>query len=448
MELRLYNSTVANNSGYGVNVQDVRSKVSVNSSVISDNRYGAGLRVYQGAAEVAVNNTRIERNAQSGVNITYSGGYQLFNMSTIANNYGYGVITEYLRLNRTRIELMQKIEVVRSYFFLNEWTAFRIGNYCRGGEYMFNLTFFGHNKHEAIEYLSCNISTQHNTNFSMAFNVFEANKRHAVLMSPVVNTVGVFTNCTFRNHTLGVLRINNGYDFIENRWYKEFDAKYKIYGNEFYDNRGRYVVNLRLSQPGPHHKLEFKFNKLVDNYITDPFMYLNPRSKADSVIVVSSGNIEVQRNWIHNPESVRDIATHLVDPSVLILANYNWWNTRDHGIIYRRLFDQKNRYNLAELEYYPVLKDEWLYGTYDTSDEPRYRWTFERGTRIGGVLETAFTTDYRIKKYTVDRDIFVLKDAVLNIRQGTVFEFESSVGMVVHGRLNAEGKLKTETPDR
>lgn len=439
-ELRLFNTTVANNTGYGVNVQDVRSKVMVNSSVISDNKYGAGLRVYQGAAEIAVNNTRIERNVQSGVNITYSGGYQLFNLTTIANNYGYGIITEYLRLNRTRFEIMQKIEVVRSSFMLNDWTAFRIGNYCLGGEYLFNLSYFGHNRHEAIEYLSCNISTKHNTNFSMAFNVFEANKRHAVLMTPVVNTFGIFTNNTFRNHTLGVLRIDNGYDFIENRWYKEFDVYYRLYANEFYDNTGRYVVNLRLSQPGPHHHLEFKFNKLTDNYITNAFKFLNPRSKADAVIIASSGNVEVQRNWLFNPNSDQDIATHLVDPSVIILANYNWWGTREHGEVYERLFDQKNRYNLAELEYYPVLKDQWLYGNYDTSDEPKFRWTFDRGSRIGGVLDGFFQTDYRIKTYRVDRDIFVLSDSVLQIRPGTTLEFEPSVGMVVHGRLNADGK--------
>lgn len=430
---------MSHNNGYGVNVQDVRSKVSVNSSVINDNKYGAGVRIYQGAAEIAINNTRIERNAQCGVNITYSGGYQLFNLTQVMENYGYGVITEYLRLNRTRLEHQQRIEVVRSVFMLNEWTAFRIGNYCHGGHYLFNLSYFAFNHHDAIEYLSCNISTSSNknTNFSMAYNDFEGNRRHAVFMNPVLKTVGVFTNNTFKSHTLGVIRIDNGYDFIENRWYKDFDVDYQIIGNTFKNNSGRYVVNLRLSEPGPKHKMWLKFNKFTENAITNAFRYLNPRSRADAVIVASSGNIEVQRNYIYNPDSDIEIATHLVDPSVVILANYNWWNTQEHEAVYNRIFDQKNRFNLAELRYFPVLKNSWLYGDFDTSENPEYRWDFGRGQFIGGVLDGHFIAD--ANRYYVDRDIIVLKSSYLEIKPGTTLEFDTSIGMVVHGRLKADG---------
>lgn len=442
IELRLYNSSVSKNMGYGVNIQDVRSKVSVNSSIISDNGYGAGLRVYQGAGEIAINNTRIERNVHAGVNITYSGGYLLFNLSHVNENYGYGVITEYLKLNRTRYELMQKMEVVKSEFSFNEWTAFRIGNYCMGGQYFFNESYFGYNMHEAIEYLSCNISTKMKTNFSLAFNHFEGNNRHAVLMSPVVNTEGIFTNNTFTDHKVGVIRIDNKYDFIENRWYGKFPVHYRMYENTFKNNKGQYVVNLRLTQSA-FQFLEFKFNKLTHNNITDTFLYLNPRSRANAVIVVSSRNIEVQRNFIYNPDSIRDVATHLVDPSVSIMATHNWWSTTDHAFIYRRLFDQNDRYNLAELRYHPVLKSEWLYGPWDTGEEPDYRLQFIRGVKIGGIVglrdKHVMLNNPHIRTYRVDRDIIVQKDAVLEIPDGHTLEFETSVGMVVHGTLKADG---------
>ena len=417
--------------------------MSINSSVISDNGYGAGLRVYQGAAEIAVNNTRIERNVHAGVNITYSGGYVLFNLSTVAENYGYGVITEYLRLNRTRYELVQKMEVVKSHFILNEWTAFRIGNYCLGGHYLFNESYFSHNLHEAIEYLSCNISTTVSTNFSLAFNHFQGNKRHAVLMSPVINTVGIFTNNTFSEHTVGAIRMDNRYDFIENRWYAKFPVKYSIFENTFTDNRGQYVVNLRLTQTGPFQSLEFKYNKVINNKIMDTFMYLNPRSRANAVIVVSSRNILVQRNYIYNPASVRDIATHLIDPSVTILADYNWWNITNHAVIYKRLFDQNDRYNLAELKYHPVLKSEWLYGPWDTGEEPDYRLHFVRGLKIGGIVglrdKRITLNNPHVRTYHVDRDIIILKDALLEIADGITLKFMTSVGMVVHGTLRADG---------
>ncbi|KAL3873370.1 hypothetical protein ACJMK2_036499 [Sinanodonta woodiana] len=440
VEFSIFNTTVINNNGYGINIQDMRSKVFVNSSVIANNTYGAGLRIYEGAGEIAVNNTVIEGNEKAGVNITYSGGYQLFNMSIIRNNHGYGVITEYLRLNRTRYELFQKMEVAKCRFEFNEWTAFRIGNYCLGGNYLFNESYFGYNMHEAIEYLSCNISTKVSTNFSLAFNNFVGNKRHAILMSPVVNTVGIITNNTFSKHTLGVLRFDNSYDFILNRWYSNFEVNYRIFENKFTENQGLYCVSMRLTQPSPFQSIEFKYNSLVFNTIKDSFMYLNPRSRANAVIIVSSGNVRVQRNYIYNPNSVRDIATHLKDPSIVIAADRNWWQTLNHSFVYSRLFDQDDRYNLAEIEYFPILKEQWLYGSFDTSDFPKYRWEFSRaGGLIGGILDGPFTTDPNRKVYHVDKDIFILKDSTFIILPGTILEFESSIGMVVHGRLKADG---------
>lgn len=203
-ELRFINSSASNNTGYGVNVQDMRCKVSLNSSVVSDNNYGAGVRVYQGAGEISINNSRVERNERSGVNITYAGGYQLVNNSFICENHGYGVITEYDRLNNTRIQHSQKMEVAKAKFFFNEWIAFRVGNYCKEAMILVNESHFKYNYDEAIEFLSCNFtkSPQKNVNFSLAYNEFDGNKRHGILMSPLINTIGIITNNTFMNHSL------------------------------------------------------------------------------------------------------------------------------------------------------------------------------------------------------------------------------------------------------
>lgn len=403
----------------------------VNSSVISDNTYGAGIRVYQGAGEVAINNTIVQRNVRCGINITYSGGYQLINKTKVIDNYGYGVITEYERLNKTRFNLGQKFEVVFSEFILNHWIAFRIGNYCRGGEILVNESRFDFNYDEAIEYLSCNVSIGNNqpTNFSVAYTKFNGNIRHAILMSPLINTVGIISNNTIRNHSIGAIRVDNGYDLLISKWYAKFKVQYEMFENTIEENYGRYCVSFRLTQSAPFQSLLFKFNKVINNNISDTSRYLNPRNRANAPIVVSSGNVNITNNYIHNPESVRDIATHLTDPSVIINGDQNWWKTIDHAYIYSRIFDTKDRYNLAGIEYWPVLKEQWLYSTITTKDTPKHRWDFVRGNRIGGVLEiNDFTTDYQKNYYIVDKDIFIKPGYTLTIMPGTTLAFENSIG--------------------
>lgn len=375
-EFRLIYSRVSENNGYGVNIQDMRSKVFINTTEVSDNNFGAGIRVYQGAGEVVINNTRIENNKDAGINITYSGGYQLLNNTHLVRNRGYGVITEYLRLNRTRIELMYKMEVVRGVFLFNELIGLRVGNYCLGGSVLVNESRFAFNYDEAIEYLSCNISAPRAMNFSVAFTEFEGNVRHAILMKPLLNTVGIITNSTFVNHTLGTIRIDNGYDLLINKWYRNFPVDYNIFQNRFSENSGRYVVSLRLTDGTPHHNLYFKFNRLYNNYINDSFMYINPRGRANAVAVVSSGNTYFMRNVMENTGSVREMATHLLNPAVNINASQNFWGIEiykqsDFEKVHLNIFDQDDRYNLAKISYYPALKTRQVYEDQLTNDVPR-----------------------------------------------------------------------------
>lgn len=374
-------SRVSGNIGHGVNIQDMRSKVYLNTSEVYDNNFGAGVRIYQGAGEVIINNTLIQNNADAGINITYSGGYMILNNTNLSRNRGYGVITEFLKLNRTRIEYMYKMEVVRSLFMYNELIGLRVGNYCLGGSVLVNESTFSYNWDEAIEYLSCNITTFQPTNFSVAFSTFENNTRHAILMRPLLNTVGIITNCTFSKHSLGALRIDNGFDLLISKWYKNFPVNYSIFENKFQENTGRYAVSLRLTEGTPLQILYFKFNKLTKNYINDSFMYVNPRSQANGVAVVSSSNILFMRNSLSNPQSVREVSTHLTDPSIDINATENYWaieviRQSDFEKIHMSIFDQDDRYNLAQVQYYPVLKTDQVYENVLTTNVPKYENVF------------------------------------------------------------------------
>ncbi|XP_076442507.1 protein bark beetle-like [Babylonia areolata] len=448
-EFRLIYSTINDNVGYGVNVQDMRSKVFFNTSEVSRNQFGAGIRVYKGAGEIVINNTILEGNTAAGINITYSGGYQLINNTQLIRNKGYGVITEYLQFNQTRVEFMQKVEIVRAMFLFNELIGLRMGNYCRGGAILVNESHFSYNQDEAIEYLSCNISTGMSgpTNFSIAFTEFKGNRRHAVLMKPLLNTVGIITNCSFSNHSLGVIRIDNGYDLLISKWYREFPVDYNIFENTFQENRGRYAVYLRLTDGSPKHRMYFKFNTLKNNYIQESFMYTNPRNRANAVAVISSGNVEFKRNILANREhSVREVATHLLDPSVTINAEENYWDIEiyrpsDFEVVHMSIFDQDDRYNLAKIDYFPALKIDRVYEDQLTHEVPEYRWDFAReGNIIGGLLDDNGFTGSQGQTYYVDRDIYVFPGQTVTLQKRVTLEFAPSVGMVVHGRLKADGE--------
>ncbi|KAK0049320.1 protein bark beetle [Biomphalaria pfeifferi] len=446
-EFRLIMSSVHDNIGYGVNIQDMRSKIRIsNETMIYNNHFGAGVLVYKGAGEIIINGTRISNNADAGVNVTYSGGYQLYNNTQFISNKGYGLITEYSRINRTRFESRNIIEIVRAQFMWNELIGLRMGNYCNGGEILVNESYFGFNYDEAFEYLSCNRSTMFKTKLKITFNIFDNNFRHAILMRPLLNTDGLITNNTFVNHTLATIRIDNGYDLLISRWYRDFPVSFNMFENNFKENTGRYVANFRLTQNSAVQYLDCKFNYFQNNQINDSFMYLNSRSRANAVIVVSSTNIRLKRNYIDNPESVRELATHLVDPSISINAEENYWGIdinaqADYAKVYKGIFDQDERFNLAKIDFHPSLRTSRLYDDFLSTNVPEYVWKFQRGNNIGGVLEDTLFTVRSGQTFYVDKDIYVMKDKKLILEPNSILKFGPSIGMVVHGLLKADGKV-------
>ncbi|GFO27981.1 class a scavenger receptor srcr domain with c-type lectin domain [Plakobranchus ocellatus] len=449
-EFRLLMSNVHDNIGHGVNIHDMRSKIRIsNRTDISFNGFGAGVKVYRGAGQIVINGTRIEGNQDAGVNITYSGGFQLINGTELIGNHGYGMITEYLRLNRTRQESQHLLEIVRSKFEYNEFIGLRVGNYCHGGQVTINQSHFNFGLDEAIEYLSCNVSTNgRSTRLDLLFNYFNNNQRHAILLKPILNTEGSISHNEFTNHTLGAFRIDNGYDLLLGRWYREFPVKLNIEENTFKNNSGRYVVNFRLTQYSSLQRLSAMYNFFEENEISEAFQpYLKPRSRASAVVVLSSSNVHFRRNRLHNPLSVRELATHLVDPSIVIDAKENYWgfainSQQDYEAVFNAIFDQNNRYNLAQLEYHPALRTLDLRASDNmlANSIPQYQWTFNRGEFLGGgLLHQSVYIVGRGKTYFVDRDIYIYPNKTLLLELGATLKFAPSVGMVVHGLLRADG---------
>ncbi len=82
----MYRSNVYNNTQHGAYIENSRNYVFINESKLTHNGYGAGVRVYGGAADVHVNASNVDYNTDNGVNITHDGGWRIFNMSSFSHN--------------------------------------------------------------------------------------------------------------------------------------------------------------------------------------------------------------------------------------------------------------------------------------------------------------------------------------------------------------------------
>lgn len=194
------------------------------------------------------------------------------------------------------------------------------------------------------------------------------------------------------------------------------------------------------------------YNIFRENVIEGAFPTLNERTRAYAVVILSSGNINFSRNHLENSASRFELATHLLDMSVQLQAQKQWWGTTDYTVIVQKIFDQFNRYNLARILYHPALSFEWLYTPVLTDRNTEIEIAFIRGNALGGRLATDLRTTPGMTYY-VDRDISILGLGKLTVTAGTTLEFQNALGMLVEGYVDFQGsqqqpiilKLKNES---
>lgn len=172
-------------------------------------------------------------------------------------------------------------------------------------------------------------------------NSFVQNKKLGIKLSPALNLNACIEYNQFREHS-------NGGILIKNPLYEIFNilpANVTIRYNEFYGNRGAFVVSIGLSPYSDVQNLLFTKNFLRENRVRELFdngdvvtSRLVPRSRVAAVVVVSSSNVKVFRNILHNPESPYEIGSHLEDQSKIINCTFNWLGFAEENKIFERLF--------------------------------------------------------------------------------------------------------------
>ncbi|EDW76452.2 uncharacterized protein Dwil_GK14651 [Drosophila willistoni] len=457
-DLRLAESTVEDNGGRGVAIDNIRSKLHVHSSSISGNGHVAGVHVTSGAGDVNITSSNISFNNGAGVNITYYGGNRNISRSSVNSNRGYGIATwlnhttdvqriEYIPFNQTSV-------VEYSHIGGNLETGVFHGNYCRPIWVNVTGNQFNGSQQNDIFIESCYQRTangQPNLQLQLGHNQFKYSQANSIILSPALNLQGKIEYNMFRFGSYGCIYVNNDYIFPE---FNYFPVKLLIQSNYFTRNSGVHVISLALS---PYSRAEVQYilftrNFVRGNNITEAFGpliagsegsdgsgRLNPRSRVAAPVVVGSSNIDIFRNILHNFDSAYEIGSQLTDQSQIINATYNWLGHADEKRIYARLFHRNDRYNLAKINYLPFLLHSSNPGTTAMIKVSTVVPSFfpDGGDIIGGEVDGQESIPPGT--YTVTKDINIRPGGKLILQPGTTLRFEPSVGMMVAGKLEARG---------
>ncbi|XP_034471844.1 protein bark beetle [Drosophila innubila] len=458
-DLRVSQSTVEDNGGRGVAIDNIRSKLHVHASSVSGNGHVAGVHVTSGAGDVNITSSNISFNNGAGVNITYYGGNRNISRSALSSNRGYGFATwlnhttdvdrvEYIPFNQTSV-------VEYSQIGGNLEMGVFHGNYCRPIWVNITGNTFNGSQQNDIFIESCYQKTangQPNMQLQLGHNLFKYSQANSVYLSPALNLQGRIEFNMFRYGAYGCIYVNNDYIFQE---FNYLSVKLLIQSNYFMRNSGVHVVSLALS---PYSRADVQYilftrNFVRSNNITEAFGpliagsegsdgagRLNPRSRVAAPVVVGSSNVDIFRNILHNLDSSYEIGSQLTDQSQIINATCNWLGHTDENRIYARLFHRNDRYNLAKINYIPYLLHSSNPGSTAmitvSTVVPRF---FHEGSDvIGGEVDGQDMVP--AGTYTVTKDINIRPGGKLILQPGTTLRFEPSVGMMVAGKLEARGK--------
>ncbi|XP_031833217.2 C-type lectin domain-containing protein bark beetle [Nomia melanderi] len=447
-DLNVTGSVIASNNGRGIAVERLRSALHIHETSVSSNKHVAGVHVSGGAADVNITGSRISFNSGDGVNITHTGGNRNVSRTSISSNQGYGFAvwlndssaTEYVYFNQTTV-------VEYSQIFRNKDIGILVGN-VTGNSYV-NVTgnWFNSSAETALQVESSWRQDGGTLKLQIGHNSFVQNAKFGIKLSPALNLEGTIEYNHFRDQS-------NGCILIKNPLYEEFNvlpADIVVKHNEFYGNRGVFVVSIGLSPYSDAQKLLFTRNFLRDNRVRELYdngnamrSRLVPRSRVAAVVVVSSGNVEVFRNILHNPESRYEIGSHLEDQSKVINCTFNWLGYAEEKRIFDRLFHRKDRYNLAKIEYLPYLLHSSNPGANTIISNPTFvpRFVTPETNLVGGEVDgQEFLSS---GEYIVERDINVRPDGKLILHPGVTLRFPPAVGMMVAGRLDARGKRPSD----
>lgn len=468
-DFEISNSLIQNNEGRGVWIDNQRSGSKFYNTSIMNHNYMSGIHIENGTGEFIVQGCKISNNTGHGIFLDMAGGYYHIDNSSITDNTLKGILLEYDKRPEL-IAFNQTFHLGYSLVAHNGENGLYIGNVCRSdASWNISMSSFVKNQEDAISFQSCLPTDENVDSFKahlprwnlheratndyqelyITHNTFYSNLRRAIHIKPVMFLKALVRHNMFREHPLAVILISNteSRDQDSNIGAPVLTyANIRVAMNRFHSNKGRYVANLGVQENNPKQVLVFTKNILEDNYIHEPTDAFKSRSRVSAVVVVSSSNTRIVRNRFDNPKSEIELGSHLEVYNKVINASTNYWGPKlDAASIYRRIFDFKNRYNLAQVEFLPYLMspDDLEYATDLSLDRERDKITsFRNGRMLGGEVKSY--DELEPGDYVVENDIFIRPRSHLIIKKGVTLRFHDGVGMMVQGRLDTLGHANSQ----
>ena len=494
--IKIYNSQfVRNSNGEGVYLQTFRYCYVRLVEVLSlGNSQNGALFTRLSDTRLNFSSCKFDGNSNIGVYATYfsRGGLNLENIST-SNNYGSGYAFEFGNTN-INIESSSSLGNGRDGFYVeNQGGEVVLKGFVADGNKRNGLWFLDTEsaRLRSVHLLSCNVSgnIQYGVLFYLTYRFDQRPENYIIKVS----------NSTIFNNSLGGCKIypsncgwgNDGWQrsvrllFTGNKVKRNKKNGLDIYGPEwyvlsavlanniYYENSGLALIvrhgrrcsyensspfNLQVSSnifsknKGENIffvdcgtlptkcRVTIRNNTFLDNQRIRLFSSNYLRIKTQAVLAVKGGNVTIKFNSFINPLFSHELATLLKDREHVLLAEENWWGTRDECKIKDRLFDFEDRVELAQIQYYPFLDS-------NNSTSPKLLdgvrpLCFLRGNNLGGTLNHVLNITNPNDAYRVISDVTILSDGVLFIEGNITLEFPLKSVFLVQGKVIIKGNKK------
>ena len=214
----------------------------------------------------------------------------------------------------------------------------------------------------------------------------------------------------------------------------------QVSSNIFFKNKGENILFVDCATLLTKCRVTIRNNTFLDNQRIRIFSSNYLRVKTQAVLAVNGGNVTIKFNSFINPLFSHELATLLKDREHVLLAEENWWGTRDECKIKDRVFDFEDRVELAQIQYYPFLD------SYNSTGSKLYDsvrpFCFLRGNKLGGTLNQVLNITNQIYTYQVVSDVTILLDGVLFLEGNITLEFPLKSVFLVQGKVIIKGNKK------